>query len=216
MLHAWNVWLLVHTVFWHWQWTHRSKTSLGLPLHSDHGQQTTWRQLEDARSLCSSGRTLGPTGGEAPPGHGCPSSCLGLPRLPRRRGEGETVGLRGMRKLHTSRPWCRGHAYFISGAIVRAHKLKGSSTDISQCPRKQRGLCCQTQCFKGIIIRGEPQLIFFFFFLRPGCSPCPLCSWCCLKFCCWSPLLGAQGPHYHWDLSLWQHLQSPTHNPHKT
>lgn len=84
VLHVWNVWLSVHTVFWHWQWTHRSKTSLGLPLHSDHGQQTTWRQLEDARSLCSSGRTSGPTGGEAPPGHGCPSSCLRLPRLPRR------------------------------------------------------------------------------------------------------------------------------------
>lgn len=83
------------------------------------------------------------------------------------------MGLRGMRKLRTGRPWCRGHAYFISSAIVRAHKLKVSSTDISQCPRKQRGLCYQTQGFKGIIIRGEPQLIYFFFFLETRVLPVP-------------------------------------------
>lgn len=60
------------------------------------------------------------------------------------QGQGEDMELCGTRKLHTSWPQCPRHTYFISSTIVRAHKLNGSSTDVSQHPSKQRGLCCQT------------------------------------------------------------------------
>lgn len=132
---------------------------------------------------------LGPEGGEGAPGHGCPTSQMGgwaiplpqaaSPALPqpcdRSWGQGEDMELHGTGKLCTSWPQCPQHIYFISSAIVCAHKQNGSSTDASQHPSKQSppGRLLSLG-FEGITTRGEPQLVFF---LETRAFPMPSLLW---------------------------------------